>query len=259
MRNRLISGIACVLAFFMLVGCEEFSTADPDQVVVQGFLFPGRTAEISVNHQLVIERGDTLFDSPVSDLVIRLTDLNSDENEYLQEGDSGVYHSTLRMKADNSYRIEFDYQGKRVWAETTIPSNIENFKGDAESLVHTERFSDDTLRYVNYTWDNPKGYYHLISFTHMESWSTPIYNYEPTSRTITNNPTLDTTHQVNSRGFYYYGRHYVVLCKLNQEYVDLYYNSTSNSQHMGNPPTNIHNGFGIFTGINTDTLMLRLW
>lgn len=244
----------------MLVSCEGggFAKADPDQAVVEGYLHAGRTAEIRINQQFVYEREDTTFEMPIGELDIVLTNLTTEEKEILREGESGYYYSEDVIREGNSYKLEFEYAGKSVWATTSIPSRPVRFKADANDLLHTERFSDDTLRYVSYEWSNPELDYHLYYIEHMESWTTPIYNYSG-PRTKTYNPTQDTTFQVNSKEFDYYGRHYVILFHVNQEYVDLYYSNSSNSQNITNPPTNIHNGYGIFTGMSSDTLMLKLY
>lgn len=256
-----IFGLLPIVAMLFLIGCEDFAKADPDQAVVEGFLHAGRTATIKVNRQLVFAVGDTTFEQPIGGLALELFNETSGKSEKLTETDLGVYESTGRIDEGATYRLEFDYNGKNVWAQTTIPSKVVGFVGSDTALLHTKRFSEDTLRYVNYHWNNPNNDYHLVQTTNMESWTsliyTPINNTTP-SRTITSTPTQDTTHQVNSRQFSYFGRHYMILYKVNQEYVDLYYENSSNSQHLTNPATNVHNGFGIFTGMNSDTLLLRL-
>ena len=194
---------------------------------------------------------------PITGLSIKLTNVSTDEYEILNDMGEGVYTSENIIAQNGTYKLEFEYAGKSVWATTIIPDKVYGFKCDTTELVHTERFSDDTIRYVNYRWDNSDDTYHMFYIKNMESWSTPIYGIEP-SKSITSSPTLDTTHQVNSRGFYYYGRHYMVLYKVNQEYVDLYYSSSNNSQSMTNPPSNVNNGFGIFTAMTSDTLLLKL-
>ena len=246
----------------IVAGCEDFASADPDQAVVEGYLHAGHTPQIKLNRQLVIADGDTTYAQPLSGLVLTLTNQTTGESEVLSESAStaGTYEGKMVVRAEHSYKLTFDYAGKSVWAETTIPTAPQGFRGEKDTLWHTILFSDDTIRRVNYYWDNPDNEYHLTQVTNMESWTKLIYEYANTtpSRTITSTPTQDTTYQVNSRGFSYYGRHYVILYKVNEEYVDLYYENSSNSQHLTNPSTNVHNGFGIFTGMNSDTLILRL-
>lgn len=258
MKKGIIS-LWILLLLLFVYGCEDFAQADPDQAVVEGFLHPNRIAQIKVNRQLVFSSGDTTFSQPLSMLHITFVNESSGVSETLIETEAGVYCSEQLIVEENTYTLSFEYAGKNVWAQTTVPSRVTGFEADGNALLHTERFSDDTLRYVNYRWENENNEYHLMEITHMESWVVPIYNtaYTP-SFTITSSPTQDTAFQVNSRGFHYYGRHYMILYKLNQEYVDLYYENSSNSQHLTNPPTNVQNGFGIFTGMSSDTLLLTI-
>lgn len=58
--------------------------------------------------------------------------------------------------------------------------------------------------------------------------------------------------------FSYYGTHQIILFKLNSEYAALYENSGTTSQSLTVPPTSIVNGYGIFTGINSDTLYIEV-
>ncbi len=240
-------------------GCEKetFATADPDQAVVEGYLFPGRIAEIKINQQFIYELNDTSFSKPITGLEVLLSNITTGNSEILKYNDDEKYISENKIEHSGTYRIEFIYAGKTVWAETTVPNPISNFKGDADELIHTERFSDDTLRYVNYVWDNPDSEYYMVFMYNFETWNLPVYNTSP-SKLIRSNPVQDTIKTVNSKGFDYYGRYNIVLFKLNQEYINLYYASDANSQYMGNPPTNINNGFGIFTAMSSDTLVLRI-
>ncbi|MDO5571011.1 MAG: hypothetical protein Q4F97_06045 [Bacteroidales bacterium] len=249
----LITGIS----FFYNCGDDGFSVSDPDKAVIQGYLFPGHTAEITINRQQILASEDTTMDLPLSGLSVTLSNQTTGKSEVLKDNGAGSYSSEMIIEDEGSYKIEFDYNNNHVWATTSIPTKVSGFKTDATELLHTERFSDDTVRYVNYYWDNEEESYHLFYIYNMESWTTPIYNFTP-SKSITTTPTADTAYQVNSRGFYYYGRHYMILYKVTDEYVDLYYSSNGNSQHMTNPPTNVNNGFGIFTAMSSDTLVLTL-
>ena len=170
----------------------------------------------------------------------------------------------MSVKEGNEYKFEFEYAGNKVWATTSIPAAPQNFTCDAEDgrLQHTNRLSEesDTVRTINYTWDNPDSDYHLFYINNFETWTSYIYNYyKPTQRYLTSDPQNDTIHSVNSLGFYMFGRHHMILFKVNQEFIDLYYYQSTGSQTLVNPPTNINNGYGIFTGINSDTLILTLY
>jgi hypothetical protein len=48
------------------------------------------------------------------------------------------------------------------------------------------------------------------------------------------------------------------LFKVNSEYNNLYNNRGQSSLNLTNPPTNIINGFGIFTAMNADTVGVKV-
>jgi len=58
--------------------------------------------------------------------------------------------------------------------------------------------------------------------------------------------------------FKYYGRHYLILYKINPEYAALYESTGNSSQNLRTPNSNIKNAQGIFTAVNSDTLLLNV-
>ena len=72
------------------------------------------------------------------------------------------------------------------------------------------------------------------------------------------NPIQTNTYPVRARLFQYYGRHRIILYKINAEYAALYQDNGRSSLNIKTPFTNVINGLGIFTGINSDTVMLRI-
>ena len=255
-KYNLIINILCCAFVCAFVSCDDnLAESDPEQAVVEGYLYPGNTAEVKINQQYIYALNDTTFEKPISGLNVLLSNLTTGNDEILREDEPGVYLSNNKIADEGTYRLSFSYAGKDIWAETTIPDYIINYQADDTELVHTERFSEDTIRYVNFTWDNPELDYYMVYMYHNASWTTPVYNNSP-SKSITSNPSQDSIKTVNSQGFGYYGPYNIVLFRLNQEYVDLYYSSSANSQYMGNPPSNVNNGFGIFTAMRSDTLSL---
>ncbi|MBK6828196.1 MAG: hypothetical protein IPG86_15690 [Chitinophagaceae bacterium] len=72
-------------------------------------------------------------------------------------------------------------------------------------------------------------------------------------------PSQTTTQDLSFQQFTYYGNYRVVLYRIWPEYAALYEDNGANSTNLAEPPTNVVNGRGIFTGINTaDTLYVRV-
>ena len=55
-----------------------------------------------------------------------------------------------------------------------------------------------------------------------------------------------------------FGDHRVIVYRVNPEYAALYESASNSSLNISEPPTNINNGLGIFTGISSDTLFFKV-
>jgi len=94
----------------------------------------------------------------------------------------------------------------------------------------------------------------------LETNPTPIFDtahFRP-PRMFRNSPMQGTSSQISPMSFSYYGTHRVILFRLNAEYSAIYQENGSNSLNLTAPNSNIENGLGIFTGINSDTLMIEV-
>jgi len=63
---------------------------------------------------------------------------------------------------------------------------------------------------------------------------------------------------INAMEFEYFGTHRIIIYHVLPDYADLYEQNSTSSQNLENPSTSISNGYGIFTGLNSDTLYLEV-
>jgi len=56
----------------------------------------------------------------------------------------------------------------------------------------------------------------------------------------------------------FFGNYKIIIYKVNEEYVNLHENISQSSLNLTEALTNIENGLGIFTGINSTTLTLEV-
>ena len=73
-----------------------------------------------------------------------------------------------------------------------------------------------------------------------------------------NQPSIEATERINARQFEYFGKHRITLYKLLPDYAALYESVSNSSTSLTTAASNVTNGFGIFTGINADTLYLQI-
>lgn len=71
-------------------------------------------------------------------------------------------------------------------------------------------------------------------------------------------PSQSDHYSMKTRRFSYYGNHRIILFHINPDLASLYEESKNTSQNITNPPTEIKHAFGIFTGINADTLNVNV-
>ena len=262
--NKLYS--LCVLALlFFMAACQEASELLEESapiVVVEGYLFANSNkADIHLSH-LIPYTASTDFSPYVNDAnpILSVDDLTYPL--VVNQGDTGQYYypsTDLSIAANKTYSLEFDYNGTIVTATTTIPPAPKNvilsdnniaiapITGTGGGFGGGISFPEP----ITLSWDNEEGNYYFITIKNIETSPEPINQTENTfNRSFQTEPTISDTYQINFRQFEAYGTHQVQLFRVNTEYVDLYENSDQDSRTLTEPPTNIVNGLGIFTGVH---------
>ena len=114
---------------------------------------------------------------------------------------------------------------------------------------------------VELTWDNPDHDYYLAIVENVEATLDPIRDFgdnDPPSNIFRKSPTTAAATEIRSQEFQYFGTHRIILYHVLPDYAALYNESTTSSQNLTNPSTSITNGYGIFTGLNADTLFIEV-
>ncbi len=237
--------------------------------IVEAYLIAGRPISLKVKKEIAYAEDTSNTEAPINGLDIKISD---GTNTYaLTSLDSGVYESDSKVKlaVGKTYTLSFVYNGKTVSASTIIPTKPVDFKSDVTSIARTKlNLSSgggfgggiDENSDVNLTWSNPKSEYHFVVVDNIEENPVLIVTLPTTvtsaeiNRRFRSQPVLGTATQLRSQQFQYFGKHNLVLLKVNPDYAALYNSTGSTSQNITTPPTTITNGLGIFTGVNADTL-----
>jgi hypothetical protein len=114
---------------------------------------------------------------------------------------------------------------------------------------------------VTLTWDNEDDSYYIVVIENMESTLDPIRDFgddTPPGNIFRKPPTTSSGLQLRPQEFQYFGKHRLILYHVLPDYASLYSEKTTSSQNLTNPSTSIMNGYGIFTGLNSDTLYLKV-
>ncbi len=268
MRQKTYIITLAILAILNACTKENINTGmHSDIAVVEAYLEPGNEATVRLSKMLPFNEdeysGSLIIDSAQVYISYDGTDylctpVNNEPGKYI------CLDSNLIVEAGGAYSLFFEYNDYTVTSSTSVPSKPAN--ADLSTTVYTVSqngmgFIQDPL---SVTWDNPDNAYHIIVVEYMESSFNPIrWNMDPDSyeqfRKVSTEPVSEDSYNLDTRKhLLFYGSYQIHIYGVNKEYVNLYENISQNSLNLTEPLTNIENGLGIFTGINSVTLHLEV-
>ena len=255
------AGLTCAL----LAGCKKDNTTSVSLPVVEAYLYAGHPIKVKLYQQKSLT--DTAkYGAAITGQQLLISD--GSQKIQLAELAKGIYtySDSSFLVAGKTYTLTFNYQSRQVSAKTVMPFKPTNFATQHDSVhyAHTSTPSvkADTLN--KFTWDNPDSLNHVLVFDNIDNSFFPVNGgFVPNgaSNVFSINTERKSVYDVVNRSFPYYGHYHVVLLRVNQEYIDLLKSNAlgSNSQNLLNIPTNVTNGLGIFTAMQSDTLKFYLY
>lgn len=241
----------------------ELQLADTNVPVVESYLQPGGEVCVKIVKQLVFN-SDADSTVVLDSLLVTLSD--STNSWVLENTGKGYYlNSTVAIETGTGYCLTFEYNNKTVTASTSIPSKPVSFEASDTSI---EAFTMDHFTLgtepempdpITLSWSNDEGDYYMIVVENIENTLELIdSNTDRPVRKFRNVPTQGSETELDAQTFMYYGTHRIILYHLNSEYAALYEQLSRSSLDITAPPSNVENGLGIFTGINSDTLFVEV-
>lgn len=265
--------IASFILFLSLgfAACETDSNLIEGGIkpIVEGYLVAGKPISITVKKEIAFTADTSAVQTPIVGLNIKVS--GNGQTYTLKSSGNGLYESdkSVIIKVGTTYSLSFDYNGKTISASTIIPTKPLRFTSDLTSIARTKLDlssgstnirNPDGNTDINISWSNPASEYHFVVADNVEPSPVAIItlpttsNFQDIIRRFRSQPLQGTTAILRSQQFQYFGKHNLVLLKVNADYAALYNNAGTTSQNISTPPTTITNGLGIFTGINADTL-----
>ena len=119
-------------------------------------------------------------------------------------------------------------------------------------------FAEARLR-VN--WNNDDQQLHFISVESLNTFD-PIFPQNFPAGVITlfrtfryvTAPNRENSYEILGLSLESYGRYRVKVYRVNKEYADLFDNQAQDSRDLNQPPSNVKNGFGIFSAFASDSV-----
>jgi hypothetical protein len=251
-----------ILIFPLMNSCKKNSSDDyTAKAIVEAYLTPGKTVSLHLTSEIMYMTSDSAIGL---DNLAPIISCNGQSYQLTSSG-NGYYVSdtTLHIIEGNTYNLEFIYNGVTVSSSTVIPTKPSGFEASGTSIV-VQQFDPNSGTMptfpepIELTWDNPNHDYYMIVVRNIESTLVPTDTVNANKPAFRTQPTQSNTYKIQPMQFKYYGTHNIILYKLNPEYAALYNDNGSNSLNLTSPESNIDNGWGIFTGINADTLQIEV-
>ena len=255
-----------ILLFTIIIsfGCEEnISTEiDKDIVVVQGFIYADQpVTDISITEVLPLGSEDTLA-PPITNAEVFISKGNDKFLLISDEEHEGFYFypgNDLLISSGDELSLEVNINDEKILSETTVPPKPTNLELNSDILLIPEfviGFPPDLEYYsIILTWDNFDNSYYYVIIENIEDDAEPIEvgSGKFVSRFVSK-PSISNEYRVSFRTVTHFGKHLMVLYRVNQEYVDLYESRNQDSRNLNEPLTNIENGLGVFSAFASDSV-----
>jgi hypothetical protein len=252
----------------MLASCgkELMTPITPDNVaIVESYLYAGDSV-ITIKISKILPFSEDTLDATeyISGLHPQINGID------LTETSSGIYTLKLsdkQIQPGESYVLKFLYASDTVSSTTIIPDKPLNFSISSNS-IYVDRVtsagggmpsgppSDLIL-----SWDNPDESYYYVLIQYMET-SRDYINYRSASLDLSDTTSISPLNtsetRLGTRDLSFFGTYRIILFKVNDDFADLYQQSEVNSNNIANPVSTIKNGFGVFTGMASDTTYLEV-
>lgn len=247
----------------MTAACKKnMETSYAALPVVESYLIPNRNPEVRVSLQKQLVDTNA-YGTAITGLSLQISDGTS--SKMLTEDRPGHYvlNDPAFIKSSGQYSLAFTYNNLQVSASTTMPGKPADFSvTNSTFTIPTMAFGSEPTVFdpVNLNWSNPAADYHVLVFKYLENPKVPVSNRfnRDTVSSVEANAGQAGTFELNERMFKYFGRYQVTLMRVNKEYIDMLNSSSTSSQNLTNAPTNVSNGLGIFTAMQTNTLSTYL-
>ncbi len=144
-----------------------------------------------------------------------------------------------------------------------MPAKPTNFTTQYAAItITTTTGTPNTAALDRMSWDNPDSLNHVLVFNNADGPAFPLSTFGGNrSANFELNTNQAAYIDLVQNNFPYYGHYQVMLFSVNQEYINMIKGNTggATSQNLVNLPTNVVNGFGIFTAMQADTLSFNVF
>lgn len=263
------------LLIFFFSSCTKVEELNfENNFVIEAFIFGNEPIDnIKLKTTYPLDATEDISD-PINDATVQLLK-NGNVYELQPSGNEGLYHyagNDLSVNSGDIFHLEVNYKNRVATAHTTIPTPPTNVAINLETVsiprVGLNPSEIQSLRavlqglFINVTWDNPNEAWYYVVVENIEQDDDPIFPPEIEgvlqNFRFVSDPTQSNSQIVIGAGLKHYGTHKVTVYHVNQEYADLFENRTQDSRDLNEPPSNIENALGIFTGFASQSVFFEV-
>jgi len=258
-----------LVILFLILSCnqESIEQTDTKTTIVEGYLFSGKpldSLKITQSNSYGQEDEDLVT---IDDMSITIA-VDNNQFELTSIGNGYYQNKNLIIDAGKNYKLAFERDAEIISAETYVPEN--NTTSISTNQVELEKIEAGIFPTgginipdpVEISWNNEDGDYYYVLIKNLET--DPEYVNENIAQLdgqfifITEPQIVDFYAIRTRRDLSQFGTYQIIVFRVNPEYAALYEGSSNSTLSLEEPPSNIVNGLGIFTGVSSDTLYLEV-
>lgn len=254
------------LLFFTACQEENLNSLTTETAVVEAYLIAGQAFDsIKISQSNSYSSNDSLVIT-LDNLDLSISDGNNTFS--LESVGNGIYnYLNAQVQSGLSYSLEFEHLGKTVSAVTYVPEEKAAIaSADEITMEKIELGTFPNLGEqpdpIEIQWDNSEGDYFYVVVQNIEDDPEVInelFEDRGIRFTFISEPQITDFYAIDPRReIQQFGMHQIIIFRVNPEYAALYETSGTTSTTITQPPTNVVNGLGLFTGLSSDTLFLNV-
>lgn len=233
--------------------------------VIESYLLAGDTANVKITYY--VADIDVSVEESVDIETLEVFIIHNESEYLLSYVGNNVYQDTgfvIDIIEDQYYELFIPFGDADISAITYVQPKPQNADLSASSISIPEfEFGSGSMPEfpdpVEITWDNSDNSYYLIVTECIENDPEPINDDDDRPELAFLSEPVSTNYLlIRPMEFQYYGYHNIILYHLNTDYASLYDDMGSSSLDLQEIQSSIENAYGIFTGINSDTLLIKV-
>lgn len=243
-----------IWSFLLFASCQDEEIKPKNSLVLEGYLFANSAVD-NIKVSRLGGFGEFIENEPINDALVLIIFNNQ---PYLLEktaGSDGIYSYTgndLPILEGERYDIAVLHEGDTLFGSTTVPPKPAGLAQSSQA-IKSGLFAQDSTT-ITTIWNQNHDF-----------WSPVIISMEQNPQEIPGNeafrfsystPSSNPFFEINRINLTYYGLNALIVYSVNEEYVILF--DAENPENFFESPTNLVNGFGVFTAFNSDSLFFEV-